>query len=236
MQVARSIQQTLLPRELPALRGWQMANFYQPARYVGGDFYDFIYFPDGRLGIVIGDVSGKGVPAALVMATTRSLIRFAAHRLISPGKVLHRVNNLLDPDIPPNMFVTCQFALLDPSSGQILFANAGHNLPFLHCSDQSTELRATGMPLGLMPDSEYEERETTLDAGDYMLFYSDGLSEAHNPKQEMYGRERLQAVIEKTHGDGTGLISNLLSELNAFTGPNWEQEDDITLLAIQRQQ
>src|SRR5205823_9436971 len=114
LRVARLIQQTLLPRELPAMPGWQLAAYYQPARAVGGDFYDFLYFDDGRLGIVIGDVTDKGVPAALVMATTRSILRSTAHATISPGKVLEQTNDLLYQDIPPNMFVTCLYAILDP--------------------------------------------------------------------------------------------------------------------------
>src|SRR5437763_4693608 len=114
LRVARLIQQTLLPKELPALQGWQLSSYYQPAREVGGDFYDFLYFEDGRMGIVIGDVTDKGVPAALVMATTRSILRSIAHASISPGKVLEQANDLLHPDIPPKMFVTCLYAVLDP--------------------------------------------------------------------------------------------------------------------------
>ncbi len=130
LRVARLIQQTLLPRELPALAGWQVAAYYQPARAVGGDFYDFINLPDGRLGIVIGDVTDKGVPAALVMATTRAILRAAAQRLSSPGEVLERANELLCPDIPPKMFVTCLYAILDPTTGRLNYANAGHDLPY----------------------------------------------------------------------------------------------------------
>src|ERR1700738_764232 len=117
LHVARLIQQTLLPKELPQLPGWQISSYYQPARAVGGDFYDFLYFDDGRRGLVIGDVTDKGVPAALVMATTRSILRSTAHATISPGKVLEQTNDLLYQDIPPNMFVTCLYAILDPASG-----------------------------------------------------------------------------------------------------------------------
>jgi serine phosphatase RsbU (regulator of sigma subunit) len=121
LHVARLIQQTLLPKELPALSGWQLSVYYQPARAVGGDFYDFLQFEDGRLGIVIGDVTDKGVPAALVMATTRSILRAAAHGEASPGQVLERTNDLLHPDIPPKMFVTCLYAILYPASGLLRY-------------------------------------------------------------------------------------------------------------------
>src|SRR5439155_7963145 len=129
---------------------------------------------DGRLGLVVGDVSDKGVPAALVMATTRSIVRSAAIDGGSPGGVLARVNNLLVPDIPANMFVTCLYAILDPRSGRLEFANAGHDLPYWRHGGGATELRATGMPLGLMSDMDYEEREVTLGAGEGVLLYSDG--------------------------------------------------------------
>jgi len=125
LRVARLIQQTLLPKEVPALTGWNVTTYYQPARAVGGDFYDFIYLADGRLGLVIGDVTDKGVPAALVMATTRALLRTAALQFNTPGQVLAQVNNLLCPDIPPKMFVTCLYAILDPASGHLHYANRG---------------------------------------------------------------------------------------------------------------
>src|SRR5262249_19522758 len=150
LHVARLIQQTLLPKELPALPRWQLDAYYQPAREVGGDFYDFLTFDDERLGIVIGDVTDKGVPAALVMATTRSILRSAAQTTASPGKVLEQTNNLLYPDIPAKMFVTCLYAILDPHSGHLCYANAGHDLPYRRYGDTVCELRATGMPLGLM--------------------------------------------------------------------------------------
>jgi serine phosphatase RsbU (regulator of sigma subunit)/anti-sigma regulatory factor (Ser/Thr protein kinase) len=233
LRVARLIQQTLLPRDLPALPGWQLAAYYQPARAVGGDFYDFLYFEDGRLGIVIGDVTDKGVPAALVMATTRSILRSAAHSELPPGAVLERTNDLLHLDIPPKMFVTCLYAILDPSTGRLTYANAGHDLPYQRHGDSVCELRATGMPLGLMPGMHYEEKETILSPGDNILFYSDGLVEAHNPEREMFGFPHLAHLVE-TYATDTPLIEVLLNELTAFAGSDWEQEDDVTLVTLQR--
>src|SRR5829696_7270776 len=130
LKVARSIQHASLPEELPDLEGWQIAPYYQPAREVGGDFYDFFELEDGRLGIVVGDATGKGVPAALVMASARSMLRAVAQTSNSPGDVLRRVNDPLATDIPPNMFVTCFYCILDPNSGSLSYANAGHVLPY----------------------------------------------------------------------------------------------------------
>jgi serine phosphatase RsbU (regulator of sigma subunit)/anti-sigma regulatory factor (Ser/Thr protein kinase) len=235
LRVAHLIQQTLLPKEMPELPGWQISSYYQPAREVGGDFYDFLYFEDGRMGIVIGDVTDKGVPAALVMATTRSILRSTAHASISPGKVLEQANDLLHPDIPPKMFVACLYAILDPVSGHLEYANAGHDLPHWRHNGKVTELRATGMPLGLMPEMFYEEKEVTLGAGDSVLFYSDGLVEAHNPQREMFGFPRLARLLEEK-GHGTPAIDYLLAELSAFTGKDWEQEDDVTLVTLRREE
>src|SRR5438067_6180022 len=162
LQVARLIQQHFLPRDVPHLPGWEVAAHYEPARAVGGEFYDFIELPDGQLGLVIGDVTDKGVPAALVMSATRTLLRASAKRLVAPGEVLERVNDVLVDDIPPNMFVTCLYAVLQLDSGRLRYANAGHNLPYLGTAHDVLELRARGMPLGLMMGMKYEECEATL--------------------------------------------------------------------------
>src|SRR5215211_5061149 len=162
--VARRIQQASLPKEAPTLEDWQISPYYQPAREVGGDFYDFFELPNGRLGIVVGDATGKGVPAALVMASARSMLRAVAQASNSPGDALRRVNHPLATDIPPNMFVTCFYAILDPKSGSLIYANAGHDLPYLRRRNgDAEELRARGMPLGLMPGMSYEEKEASLE-------------------------------------------------------------------------
>jgi serine phosphatase RsbU (regulator of sigma subunit) len=236
LRVARLIQKTLLPKHVPEIAGWDVAAFYRPAREVGGDFYDFLEFEDGHLGIIVGDVTDKGVPAALVMATTRTMLRASAQRLDSPGAVLRQVNDVLVPDIPPNMFVTCLYAILDPRSGRLRYANAGQDLPYQRHKGRpgdTSELRATGMPLGLMPGMSYEEKEAMLEAGDSILFYTDGLVEAHDVHYEMFGIPRLQGFIG-AHPGGAPMIDFLLSELARFTGEEWEQEDDITLVTLQR--
>jgi len=232
LRVARMIQHTLLPKSLPELEGHEIAAYYQPAREVGGDFYDFLRLPDGRLGLFVGDVSGKGVPAAIVMAITRTLLRSAYH-LGSPGEILEQVNESLLPDIPPNMFVTCLAALLDSSTGLLQYANAGHDLPYVRHAAGVSKLQATGMPLGLMRSMTYEQKEITLHPGESILLYSDGLVEAHNPGGEMFGFHRMQGYV-RDHPDGATLIDSLLAELERFTGEDWEQEDDITLLTLHR--
>jgi predicted ester cyclase len=235
LRVARGIQQASLPKEVPQLEGWQISPFYQPAREVGGDFYDFHLLSEGRLGLVVGDATGKGVPAALVMSTTCGMLQLAAQALgsPSPGEVLAQVNETLFARIPSNMFVTCFYAVLDPKSGSLSYANAGHDPPYMRRSDEDAEeLRARGMPLGLMAGMGYEEQGASLSEGESVLFYSDGLVEAHDPEGEMFGFPRLRALIAQ-HGEEEGALGNfLMEELYSFTGEGWEQEDDITLLTL----
>jgi serine phosphatase RsbU (regulator of sigma subunit) len=147
--------------------------------------------------------------------------------------MLRGVNEVLFGNIPSNMFVTCFYAILDPRNGRLRFANAGHDLPYLHRNGNAEELKARGMPLGLMPEMSYEEKETILHSGEAALLYSDGLVEAHNPKGEMFGFPRLRTIIAE-HGENRSLGDLLLEGLYSFTGERWEQEDDITLLTLRR--
>jgi len=233
LRVARRIQQASLPRTVPALEGWEITQHYRPAREVGGDFYDFHLLSDGQLGLVVGDATGKGVPAALVMATTCGMLRAVSQALpsSSPGEIVQRVNEALCSNIAPNTFVTCFYAVLEPNSGHLVYANAGHDLPYLHRNGEAEELRARGMPLGLMPAMSYEEKETTLHVGEAALLYSDGLVEAHDPEGDMFGFPRLRALIAE-HGEERWLGELLLEKLYTFVGERWEQEDDITLLTL----
>ncbi len=233
LKVAQLIQQQFLPKSVPDLPTWQLSAFYRPARTVGGDFYDFIELPDGRVIVVVGDVTDKGVPAALVMASTHALLRSNAPRLLSPGAILATVNDLLCEDIPAHMFVTCLVMAVEPATGSIEFANAGHNLPYLRGKDGVTELRATGMPLGLMPGMTYDENTAVMRPGDCLLLHSDGLAEAHNNDREMFGFPRLAEIVGR-EVDAERLIDLCLSELERFTGPGVEQEDDITLVTLER--
>jgi serine phosphatase RsbU (regulator of sigma subunit) len=234
LHVARRIQQASLPEAVPALEGWEIYPSYLPAREVGGDFYDFLELEDGRLGLVVGDATGKGVPAALVMSTTCGMIRAVTQASdYSPGEVLQRVNEALATRIPANMFVTCFYGVLDPGTGSFAYANAGHDLPYVRRGGYAEELMARGMPLGLMPGMSYEEKQIILGEGDRALFYSDGLVEAHNPEGAMFGFPRLQSLVAE-HAQGEPLVDFLMEELYSFTGKRWEQEDDITLVTLHR--
>jgi serine phosphatase RsbU (regulator of sigma subunit) len=236
LRMARTIQQALLPQSLPQLEGWQFTPYYQPAREVGGDFYDFFELEDSRIGVAVGDATGKGMPAALAVSATSSMLRAVAQAFgsSSPGEVLSRVNETLVARIPPNMFVTCFYCILDPKSASLSYANAGHDLPYLHRNGEAEELRARGMPLGLMPRMGYEEKEIVLERNDSALLYSDGLVEAHDPQGQMFGFPRLRALIAEHAAEEGSLGDFLLRELYTFVGESWEQEDDITLLMLKR--
>jgi predicted ester cyclase len=216
LRVARQIQQKLLPETIPKLDGWQIATYYGPATEVGGDFYDFLELEDGRLGLVLGDATGHGMPAALVMATTRGMLRAVVQSSESPGEVLARVNEALVAEIPPSTFVTCFYGVLDPKNGHFRYSNAGHNLP-----------------LGLMPGMSYEEKEAVLETGDSILFYSDGLVEAHDSQGEMFGFPQLRRLVAEHDAEEGSLADFLIEKLYSFVGEGWEQEDDITLVTLQ---
>ena len=237
LRVARRIQQASLPKEVPTLEGWQIFPYYWPAREVGGDFYDVFNLEEGRVGVVVGDATGKGMPAALVAEATSNMLRAVAQALgsSSPSEVFARVNQTLLARIPPNMFATCFYAILDPESALLSYANASHSLPCCrHRERHTNELVARGMPLGLMPGMDYEEKEAVLAPGDCALFYTDGLIEAHNPQGEMYGTPRLRNLLSERTEGGTGLHATLMKELERFTGEGWKQEDDVTLLTLER--
>lgn len=238
LRVARLVQETLLPKDVPSIPGWELAALWQPAREMSGDFYDFLPFPDGRLGLIIGDVAGKGMPAALVMGITQSILRATAERMAPPAEVLERANNLILPQIPANMFATCLYMILDPATGCLQFANAGHNLPILQTDRGVVEPRATGMPLGLLPGMTYDQNDVQLMPGNRMLMYTDGLVEAHNPQGEMFGTPYLHELIGQEiqvppgSSSGAALIEHLLASLAGFTGSGWEQEDDVTMVTL----
>ena len=199
---------------------------------MGGDFYEFYQLGDGRVGFAVGDATGKGVPAAIVTTATAAYLGGVTAASDSlPGEALALANEALFARIPPNMFVTCFYAILDPESGSLTYANAGHDLPYLYRKGNAEELRARGMPLGIMTGMSYEEGEVSLGEGNCVLFYSDGLVEAHDPEGEMFGFPRLRALVAE-HGEQRSLGDFLLEELHSFVGERWEQEDDITLLTL----
>src|SRR3954447_628825 len=187
LRVAETIQRSLLPESLPDIDGWSFAAHYQPARVIGGDLYDFIALPNDLLAIVLGDASDKSVQAALVMATAKALIRAAAQRLVLPAQVLAQVNDELCRQVPPGVFVTCFFGLLDTATSRFRYANAGHCAPVLLQANGPVELTASGWALGMLPGKRYDEGELTLDAGSAIMVYSDGLSEIHGSGGELFG-------------------------------------------------
>ena len=244
LSMARQIQQALLPEELPSLNGWELGAYWQPARAVGGDFYDFIPLSERYLAIVVADVTDKGVPAALVMAITRSVIRAvskaacAATGCVSPGSLLEQINEVLCPDMPMSMFVTCLLAVLDVETGMLAYANAGHPPFFLSNHQGIHQLRARGIPLGIICGTPFEEKEIQLFEGDSLLMFSDGLTEAHDTTDDMFGFERIQAslgqLIHRPALTADMIIHGMLEQLTDFIGPGMEQEDDVTLVSLRR--
>ncbi len=238
LELAQRIQQGILPKETPALPGWQITAHWQPAHTVGGDFYDYIQFQDGKIGIIIGDATGKGIPAALVMATTCSILRAIMAGMdgdlgLTPSEALSRANDLLCQQMPPGMFVTCMLALINPENGSFQFANAGHCLPIHVTASKTLELRATGMPLGLLPGMIYEDKETCIEPGDIVVLFSDGLLEAHDIQGQILGTPRVLQILTSPIPK-TSLVTHILSSLVKFTGTDWEQEDDLTLVSVHR--
>jgi len=233
LRTARQIQERMLPKALPAIGGWSLSTCWHPARTVGGDFYDCIPVGDGRVAIVIGDVTGKGIPAALVMATTCSLVRFVSEQLHTPGAMLARINDRISADIPEKMFVTCLIAILELDTGYLRFANAGHNLPLVRGREGVRSLRARGMPLGLLPEMVYEEQEAVIASGELLMIYSDGIVEARNSQRELFGDKRLAAHLAGWTPE-RDLTETLCEAVSEFTGPGREQEDDITMFVVER--
>lgn len=233
LKLARRIQENILPKTAPQAPGWQLEARWLPAREVSGDFYDYLPFSDRQMGVILGDVTGKGMPAALVMAVTRSILRTVAEQLISPGAVLERVNDLLCREMPPNMFVTCLYILVDMIEGDLRIANAGHPLPCVVAQMEVEEIWATGMPLGLMKGMDYPEKQARLSRGNIMVMYSDGLIEGHNSEGEMFGTPRLRTFLANAPW-GNRLIEAILGEFEAFGCVGGEQEDDVTLVTLER--
>ncbi len=236
IQLARQIQRTFLPSELPTLPGWELDIRWQTARQVGGDFYDVFHSRHGKLGLVIADVSDKGLPAALYMTVTRTLIRAFMQNSASPGRVLDRVNNLLMMDSQSGMFVTAVYALLDPVEGKLLCANAGHNRALLWraASGELEQLPKGEIALGVLENVHYSDRNLELLPGDCLIFYTDGLTECFSASGETFGEERLRNVIRATAAMGVHrLLQEIEKSLIQFRG-NEAISDDVTLLAIQR--
>jgi len=236
VQLARQIQQTFIPETLPTLSGWDLAARWRTARQVGGDFYDVIELPGGRIGLFIADVADKGIPAALFMALTRTLVRAAVIETESPAKALSRVNDLLIPDTEQGMFVTAVYAVLYPESGKLVYANAGHNPPLWLAQDGKVErLTRTGMALGVIEGTNFEERAIELMKDENLLFYTDGLSEAFSPDGDLFEEERIIGVLQARGSESAEqILRGIEAALDKFVGDE-EQSDDLTMLLLQRE-
>jgi serine phosphatase RsbU (regulator of sigma subunit) len=234
-QLAREIQQAFLPDSIPYIPGWDIDVRWQPARQVGGDFYDLLYLDDTHLGIVIADVADKGMPAALFMTLIRTLIRSAAKEITSPAGVLKQVNELLFQDAKSGMFVTVFYGVFDIKSGRVIYANAGHNPPIRKTNQSSRldELTRTSMALGLFYDIEVDERELFLLKDDLLLLYTDGITEAFSETEEMFGTQRLFDILYESYPTSKQVLDVIESAVNAFIG-RAEISDDLTLVAIYR--
>ena len=235
VQLARQIQQTFLPEAMPTLSGWELAAHWKPARQVGGDFYDVFELPNNRLGLFIADVSDKGVPAALFMALTRTLVHAAVIETDTPADALRHVNDLLVPDTKQGMFVTAVYAVLDMTTNELTYVNAGHNPPLLVRGNGSQEyLTRTGVALGAAEDMVYEQNTILLEKDDSLIFYTDGLTESYNIDGAFYGEARLESALAHNHcSSATELMGVVEKSLLEFVG-DMPAADDLTMLALRK--
>lgn len=236
VQLARQIQKTFLPEHLPEIIGWNLAATWITARQVGGDFYDVFELPGGKLGLFIADVSDKGIPAALFMALTRTLVRAVVFDTLSPADALRRVNALIIPDNQQDMFVSAVYGVLTLESGDFTYANAGHNPPIWLCGEKRTMelLRRTGPALGIIEHLSMEERTITLAPDDFLLLYTDGVTEAFSPEEETYGEERLiQALKTAELTTAREVLDTLEASVWKFMASN-PPGDDLTMLGVKR--
>jgi serine phosphatase RsbU (regulator of sigma subunit)/putative methionine-R-sulfoxide reductase with GAF domain len=236
VELARQIQQTFIPETLPLLSGWDLASRWRTARQVGGDFFDVMELPDGRIGLFIADVADKGIPAALFMALTRTLVHASVIGTESPAEALRRVNDLLIPDTQQGMFVTAAYAVLYPESGELVYANAGHNPPLWLTGDGKVQrLTRTGMALGVVEGTSMEERRIELKPGDGLLLYTDGLSEAFSTAGDMFGEERIIAALQAGQAKSAErILQRIEVDLDKFVGDE-AQSDDMTMLLLRRE-
>lgn len=238
LAVARDIQLSLLPEMCPEISGWEFAASYQAASLVGGDFYDFFELPGaaGQLGLVIADVAGKGVPAAIFMALCRTIIRTTALSGRSPAETLKRTNELILKDSQASRFVSVFYAALDTTTGRMVYANGGHNWPLYWqaATGEFRQLVARGTVLGAFDEVNIAEYALDVAPGDAVIFYTDGVTEAMNARGELFGEERLQAAAAAGPGAGAlQTVGNIVKAVGGFTGPT-PQSDDITLLVVKR--
>ena len=236
LNIASEMQQSILPAQFPRGPDFQVYASMTPARNVGGDFYDIVHLEDNRIGVAIADVSDKGVPAALYMMSSRTLLKGAAIGCESPSQVLDEVNGLLQDDSDTGMFVTLFYGIYDPATNEFTYANGGHNPPLIvHADGSSTVLAMTGgVALGVVPSIQYEQTTVALSPGDTILLYTDGVTDATNEEGEFFGLERLQATFAgNPPRDSRAANDAVFEALQNFVG-DVAQADDITCLALSR--
>ncbi len=237
LAIARQMQEAILPAQLPQIEAYNFGALMVPARAVGGDFYDFFSLEGGRLGIVVGDVSDKGMPAALYMALSYSLIRAEAQRCDSPAETLRTVNRHLLDISSSTMFVTAIYAILEPATGSLRYARAGHPYPeVVDHQGNPTEIGVIkGMPLGLFDDVTLEESSAIIDVGGLVLLYSDGLTETEGDQRKQFGLKRIRKILAlQNKRPAQATCDQLLAEVRAFGDPE-QQYDDITIVALRRE-
>ncbi len=235
LSAARLVQRSLIPNRPPRIAGYELAALWEPARQVSGDFYDFIPLPEGRMGLVIADVSDKGTPAALFMASARSILRASVELGGSVASMVARANRAIANDSARGMFITVFLGILDPSAHTFAYVNAGHNPPLLvRAENDVAELSGGNYALGILDDATFAASEIVLRHGDLVLMYTDGVTEASDADNELFGEERLHALARTLPDtDAVNVISRLDAQVREFTGAT-PQSDDITAVALKR--
>jgi sigma-B regulation protein RsbU (phosphoserine phosphatase) len=236
LATARMIQESFLPQTIPQHAGWDIAAHWHPMREVAGDFYDFYALSDGRLAIVIADVSGKGVPAALFMALSVTVLRFAMSLNFSPGELMHRANAAIIANQGSRMFTTVFVGYLDLDSGVLRFASAGHNPPLLYrtAAGHCEHVVASGVAMGLFESAQYTEGTLTLEEQDVLVLYTDGITEVIDAQEQEFGEERLEAVITQQAARPARELAERIVAAAAAFGQAGGASDDETLLVVKR--
>ena len=236
MQVAQRIQASLLPQQLPSAPGYELAHVWEPAREVGGDFYDFIALPEGKLGVVMADVADKGIPAALFMATTSTLLRMAAQDHAAPDQVLLAANTGINANNREELFVTAWYGVLNPATHRLVCANAGHSLALhVRARDGSIRrLRPAGMPLGVVDDPGLRRETVRLAVGDLLVLYTDGLTDALDEAGEEFGQARLETLLRHQRGQSATEVATAIHQAVLNHIGHTALFDDVTLAVVKR--
>ncbi len=236
LEFATQVQLGFLPKERPKLPGYEFGDYYEAALHVGGDYFDYIHLPDGRLAMALGDVAGKGMPAALLMARLYSTTRFELFTQPNPAAVLTGLNADVASSGLGHRFITFVLMVLDPPTGEVTLVNAGHLAPLVRQRDgtvRSVAKRESGLPLGIIPDQQYQSVTIQLEPGDLLLAYTDGITEALDDSQQLYGRDRLKKCLSLTKADVSATVKTIIADVDSFAGDSMSK-DDICCLAVKR--